>query len=208
MKNKITIKKTIKEDNNLYFILRNNKKFRKHFFNNKSINKLKHSEWFNKNFKSKYFYTCFYKSEKIGYLRGDENNGVINISIAIKNKYQKKGLASEFYKIYEKKLKSNSILIAQVHKNNNSSINFFLKNDYEILKKQKSFIIFYKIHNIKLKKYLKVIDNIENIRKSNNINWMNILRIAFKNSPSAASLMFKNIFSDDQKISSLSKKLF
>ena len=107
------------------------------------------SEWFNKNFKSKYFYTCFYKSEKIGYLRGDENNGVINISIAIKNKYQKKGLASEFYKIYEKKLKSNSILIAQVHKNNNSSINFFLKNDYEILKKQKSFIIFYKIHNIK-----------------------------------------------------------
>ena len=39
MKNKITIKKTIKEDNNLYFTLRNNKKFRKYFFNNKSINK-------------------------------------------------------------------------------------------------------------------------------------------------------------------------
>ena len=34
-----------------------------------------------------------------------------------------------------------------------------------------------------VKNYLKIISQIENIRKNNNVNWMNILRIAFKNNP-------------------------
>ncbi len=32
----------------------------------------------------------------------------------------------------------------------------------------------------KTKKYLKIISQIENIRKKNNVNWMNILRIAIQ----------------------------
>ena len=32
-------------------------------------------------------------------------------------------------------------------------------------------------------KYLKIINQIENIRKKNNKNWMDVLRIAFKHSP-------------------------
>ena len=106
------------------------------------------------------------------------------------------------------KLKSNSILVSHVHKSDKTSIDFFLKNDYELLKKQKNLLLFYKIYNLKIKRYLKAITDIENVRRNNNINWMNILRVAFKNSPTKASLIFKNIFKDDQKISSLSKKLF
>tara|TARA_B110000858_G_C17808893_1_gene479721 strand:- start:352 stop:951 length:600 start_codon:yes stop_codon:yes gene_type:complete len=199
MKINMYLKKTIKEDNELYYLLRND---------NKDINKSDHSKWFNKNFKSNYFFTCFYASKKIGYLSGEENNGVINISMAIKKEYQQKDLASKFYKIYETKLKSNSILVSHVHKSDKTSIDFFLKNDYELLKKQKNLLLFYKIYNLKIKRYLKAITDIENVRRNNNINWMNILRVAFKNSPTKASLIFKNIFKDDQKISSLSKKLF
>jgi hypothetical protein len=56
-------------------------------------------------------------------------------------------------------------------------------------------------------KYLKIISQIERIRKKNNVNWMNILRIAFKyNSKATAKVMFK-IYSDDKRIANLVKKL-
>jgi hypothetical protein len=55
--------------------------------------------------------------------------------------------------------------------------------------------------------YLKIISQIESIRKKNNVNWMNILRIAFKYNPKAAAKMMSKIYIDDQKISSLVKKL-
>ena len=51
-------------------------------------------------------------------------------------------------------------------------------------------------------------NRIEGIRRENNVNWMNILRIAFKYSPKDTSKVFKRIFEDDKIINSLSKKLF
>ena len=59
----------------------------------------------------------------------------------------------------------------------------------------------------KSENYLRIISQIENIRKKNNVNWMDILRIAFKNNPKAtAKVMFK-IYSDDKRIGTLVKKL-
>jgi hypothetical protein len=57
------------------------------------------------------------------------------------------------------------------------------------------------------KNYLKIIYQIENIRKKNNVNWMNILRIAFKNNPNATAKVMSKIYSDDKKIGTLVKKL-
>ena len=59
----------------------------------------------------------------------------------------------------------------------------------------------------KSKNYLKIISKIENIRKKNNVNWMNILRIAFKYSHKATAKVMSKIYLDDQKISYLVKKL-
>ena len=55
----------------------------------------------------------------------------------------------------------------------------------------------------KIKKYLKIIDQIEKVRTKNNVNWMNILRIAFKNDPKAAKDCIRKINSQDKKISDL-----
>ena len=55
--------------------------------------------------------------------------------------------------------------------------------------------------------YLKIISLIESITKKNNVNWMNILRIAFKYSPKATAKVMSKIYIDDQRISSLVKKL-
>ena len=55
--------------------------------------------------------------------------------------------------------------------------------------------------------YLKIIRKIENKRKKNNINWMDILRLAFKSSPNEAKKIMIKIYQDDTKISKLIKKL-
>jgi len=55
--------------------------------------------------------------------------------------------------------------------------------------------------------YLKIINKIEKIRTKNNVNWMGILRLAFKHAPKDASKLMQRVNSEDKKISLLLKKL-
>ena len=55
--------------------------------------------------------------------------------------------------------------------------------------------------------YLKIISKIEKIRSKNNVNWMDILRLAFKLDPKNAAKIMKKINYDDKKISDLLSKL-
>ena len=57
------------------------------------------------------------------------------------------------------------------------------------------------------KYYLQIIDEIEKVRTKNNINWMDILRIAFQANPQKALRCMKRINSQDSQISQLMKKL-
>jgi hypothetical protein len=57
------------------------------------------------------------------------------------------------------------------------------------------------------KKHLNTISQIEAIRKKNNVNWMDILKIAFKHNPRSTARVMAKIYVDDQKISNLVKKL-
>ena len=54
---------------------------------------------------------------------------------------------------------------------------------------------------------LKIIDQIQKIRGKNNVNWMNLLRLAYKKAPSETALIMSKIYKDDIKISKLVKKL-
>ena len=57
------------------------------------------------------------------------------------------------------------------------------------------------------KSYNKIINQIKKIRSRNNVNWMNILRLAFKLDPKSAAKIMKKINYDDKKISNLLIKL-
>jgi len=48
-----------------------------------------------------------------------------------------------------------------------------------------------------------IIDRIEEIRRNNNINWMNILRIALKHAPEETREELKKINENDKRISNL-----
>ncbi len=54
---------------------------------------------------------------------------------------------------------------------------------------------------------MKIIDKIESIRSKNNLNWMDILRVAFKHSPHETKKLVKKIHTNDTRISDLFKKL-
>ena len=55
--------------------------------------------------------------------------------------------------------------------------------------------------------YLKIINKIEKTRSKNNKNWMDLLRLAFRENPREAIKVVRGIFIEDQKISKLVKQL-
>jgi|TARA_B110000037_G_scaffold215564_1_gene273145 transcription elongation factor GreA-like protein len=62
-----------------------------------------------------------------------------------------------------------------------------------------------KIKNYKY--YSKIIDKIQNTRSKNNKNWMDLMRLSFKENPTETIKIVKGIFREDSKISKLIKNL-
>lgn len=206
---KILIKKVLKSDLNFTFLLRNNKSIRKKFFNSNIISINEHKVWFLKKIKNKkdLFLVIIKDKNKIGTIRYDKKEFYYEISISLLPKYQSKNIGSEALKASEKILKKGMIL-SNIKKNNPMSLKFFINNGYSILSKDKKIILYKVLNNQELAKNNKLIDQIQQIRKKNNVNWMDILRIAFESSPDKTKKVFKNIFIDDKSINAISKKLF
>ena len=61
--------------------------------------------------------------------------------------------------------------------------------------------------NNQIDNYLSVIDEIEKVRNKNNVNWMDLLRLAFIHAPNEAKALIKKIDHEDNRISDLLKKL-
>ena len=59
----------------------------------------------------------------------------------------------------------------------------------------------------KNKNYEKIFKDIEKLRSKNNKNWIDILRLAFKHSPSEAKKIFKQIVNKDKQLIKLAKDL-
>ena len=54
-----------------------------------------------------------------------------------------------------------------------------------------------------LEKYFKIIDQIEKVRTKNNVNWMDILRVALKADKKKTLHLLQKINTSDKKISKL-----
>ena len=59
----------------------------------------------------------------------------------------------------------------------------------------------------RIEHYLKVIDEIEKVRTRNNVNWMDVLRLAFIHAPEESKKLMKKINQEDNRISELFEKL-
>jgi len=61
--------------------------------------------------------------------------------------------------------------------------------------------------NKQIEHYLEIIDEIEKVRSKNNMNWMDVLRLAFIHAPDKAKKLMGKINQEDNKISKLFEKL-
>ena len=113
-----------------------------------------------------------------------------------------------FQKNFEKILNSNFKKFDQIGKGS-----YHQKSDLpKILKSwnqniYKTVLDYKKQNKLFLKNKLKLIDKIENTRKNNNFNWMDLVRNSIKNSPKKTLKILKKINSDDKKITELFKKI-
>ena len=55
--------------------------------------------------------------------------------------------------------------------------------------------------------YKQIIQKIQNVRKKNNNNWMDILRLAFTYAPEESRELMKKVNAEDERISALLKEL-
>ena len=58
-----------------------------------------------------------------------------------------------------------------------------------------------------ISRYLAIIGEIEKVRTNNNVNWMDVLRLAFIHAPEEARKLMKKINQEDKKISHLFEEL-
>lgn len=191
-------------DKNFLLNLRNDKNSRENSGNTELISKQDHDKWFSdqldKN-EHKIFIIKIYK-KRLGYIRLKKKLKW-EVSIAILKKYRNKKIGKKALLNLEKKFQKIKIF-AKVNKLNTKSINFFLSCDYCIINTLKNFYVMKKKNK---NNHIKIIENISKIRSKNNSNWMQLLKIAFKYSPTEASKVMKNIYYHDKKISELVKKL-
>ena len=201
------IKASMKDSKFLYKT-RVSKEAKRNSLNQRYFDYDTHLIWFKKNILSTKhrFFVIKIAQIKIGYIRLKKiakNQSFISIVVNEENKNS--GIGCNALGMVEKKYPK-EIFLAEVLKSNNKSINFFKKNLYRIYKKKKySFIMKKNLSN--QKKYLDTINKIEIIRKKNNTNWMDILKVAFTHSPEESAKIMSRIFDQDKRISKLSKNL-
>ena len=100
-------------------------------------------------------------------------------------------------------------MTAKIKKENIASIKCFSRCDFIFDREDElyNYYILHKMQNDEVLNKLKIIDEIENIRAKNNVNWMDLLRLAFTKAPEETKLLIRKINTDDNKISALFAKL-
>ena len=148
------------------------------------------------------------QEESVGTARVNWNGKHFELSWTVSPKFREKGIGKQIASIVVNQFFPS---MAEV-KINNISCRKILENVGLHLVEEKGDFAYYKMeypkkYRLDYKEKLKIIDEIEQTRTKNNVNWMDLLRLAFTEAPDKAVKIFRKINSDDNKISELFKKL-
>lgn len=181
----------------------------------------------NKNVNTKYdrehVTTYFRKSKNIKKINLINKVDDSNIRLTLDDYFDYNNIKYIFEKFKKKNFFTYKDILSFVKSKKNKVNMIKPRNDFEDLSKDQKLLIRAKsiipdgnmliskrkveLMDKKIKKYLKIIDQIENTRTKNNINWMDLMRVAFKNSPEESKKIVKKINLSDQKINKLLQKL-
>jgi L-amino acid N-acyltransferase YncA len=201
----VIIRKANLKDEKELLLMRNDPITRLVSFNKEIISASEHEKWFKKKLKERK--STIYVAEKKNIIIGvtqfnyDIKKDLFEVNINLKPNFRKAGygsyILSKSITVFSKK--NICTLSAVIKKENIDSIKCFQNCGFGLLE-ENSNIITLQNKNI-------LIDKIETIRSKNNVNWMDLMRLAFKISPKEAQKIFGNINIDDNEISDLLKKL-
>ena len=105
------------------------------------INFSSHNMWYKNFLKSKnYFFIIKLQNQKVGYLRYERKLDKFEISIAIIEKYQNKGLGKQAFHLSKGKIKARPI-ISRIIKENKRSIKFFKSINFKKHYETKKYIV-------------------------------------------------------------------
>lgn len=129
----VSLRKVKRDDWDFILKLRNNKKFRKNFYDQHTISKKEHYAYLKKQKRNPNFINriiCL-DSNEVGYIRILEGD----ISIMVQKKNTSEGVGSEALRLMEKEAKKKGIkkIIGRIMKTNKSSQKIFEKNAYKLL---------------------------------------------------------------------------
>ena len=146
----------------------------------------------------------------VGTARAYWDGKYFELSWTVSPRFRKQGigkkivsvLANQFFPAIAK-IKTHNISSKKIAENIGFSFSFI---------KEKDNFAYYKIdypkkYSLGHKKKLKIVDEIEQTRTKNNVNWMNILRLAYTNAPEEAQILLEKINLSDNKISHLIEQL-
>ena len=175
-----------------------------------------HSNWYNNSLKNtnRYLYVGIIDTiNKVGMCRFDidENKNTAEVSINLNPDFRNKKISplllQKAIDVFSKA--QNVDLTATIKKDNTASIKCFDSCNF-IFDYEDETYNYYKLQTIQtndIQSKLKLIDEIEKIRTANNVNWMDLLRLAFTKAPEETKLLIRKINTDDNKISALFAKL-
>lgn len=195
------LRKTINKDWKILLDWRNDPITRENSFTQDYIDEEEHKKWFYNSLKSntrEIYILEDLNTNPIGTIRSDKiKNNIFILSWSISPKYRGKGYGSKILNLFLKE--NNGIFIAEIKPDNIPSIKMVEKNGF----KQINQTTYKKIQMTDFE----IIDAIQHVRNKNNVNWMDILRIAFKHSPEETREVFKKITDSDNEINNLSRQL-
>jgi RimJ/RimL family protein N-acetyltransferase len=114
-----------------------------------------------------------------------------------------KGYGKAMVKLLVARLKGT--LHAEIKKGNVASIKIAEYVGMKMDKEVEGFLHYYK--NTEVDDKMKIIDAIEKVRQGNNVNWMDLLRVALRSNPEQTKAIIRKINTDDGRISELFKQL-
>ena len=213
---KLTVNKATENDSADIWKWRNDTQTRQMSITTDEVSWESHSNWYSNSLKNinRYLYVgTIDATKKVGMCRFDIDatkktaEVSINLNPDFRNKKISPLLLQTAIDVFTKA--QNVDLTATIKKENTASIKCFGSCNF-IFDYEDETYNYYKLQTIQsndIQNKLKLIDEIEKIRTANNVNWMDLLRLAFTKAPEETKLLIRKINTGDNKISTLFAKL-
>ena len=201
------VRRALESDSKDLWHWRNDPQTRKNSTNENEISWDDHSVWFSDSLESDareiYLGLDDQANEPIGMVRFDFDvtQASSEVSINLNPGWREKGISESLLSgaIEAFQHQRSFVLIAQIKPQNSASIKCFENCGFALESDSSELLIF--------KNKQGIIDAIERVRSTNNVNWMDLMRLAFMKAPKEAGEIVGRINEDDGKIAALLKRL-